>query len=617
MENQALVRLEALRRHNADRGWVNFDLYRLLYRPELYEVAYERIKSKPGNMTAGSDGETLDGFSFQTITGLIEGMRDESFQFKPARRTYIPKASGKLRPLGIPSPRDKVVQEVLRMILEAIYDSPHGAYFLDCSHGFRPNRSCHTALREFRKKWAGVSWIIEGDIKSCFDEIDHHVLVELLRKKIADGRFLNLIWKALRAGYLWMKERRDSFVGTPQGSIISPILANVYLHELDCFVERLRQKYERGKERRLNPEYLTVKHQREYWLKASNDPRHPRVRELTRQMRSLPSRDPEDPNYVRVRYLRYADDWIIGVAGPKTLAEQIRDEVKQFLKEQLKLDLSLEKTRITHARSEEANFLGVRLRVGHDQTSEPKIVHQRLPGTRTFRRRSTGWSPILKAPTLKLVERLHQKGFCDADGWPTSQKRWLQLDADQIIRLYNSILRGLLNYYRFVDNFGSLSRIQYVMRYSLAKTLARKFQLSMRQVLQKHGRNLRFQWERSDKKTIVVQFEENTDWCVNKDAFAAFPPDLDLLGWQTSLRTKSKLGYPCLICGASENVEMHHVRHIRKMGAKKPKGFLRVMRALNRKQIPVCEPCHQKIHNGEYDGIRLQDLAYEFTARPT
>jgi len=163
MENQALARLEALRRHSAARGWVNFDLYRLLYRPELYELAYERIKSRPGNMTAGSDGVTLDGFSFQVITDLIASLRDESFQFQPARRIHIPKANGKQRPLGIPSPLDKVVQEVLRLILEAIYDSPHGAYFRESSHGFRPNRSCHTALREFSNHWTGVTWIIEGD----------------------------------------------------------------------------------------------------------------------------------------------------------------------------------------------------------------------------------------------------------------------------------------------------------------------------------------------------------------------------------------------------------------------------------------------------------------------
>lgn len=616
MENQALVRLEALRKHNADRGWANFDLYRLLYRPELYELAYQRIKSKPGNMTAGSDGKTLDGYSLQVITDLIGSMRDESFQFKPARRTYIPKASGKLRPLGIPSPRDKVVQETLRLILEAIYDSPHGTYFLDCSHGFRPNRSCHTALREFSSKWTGVTWIIEGDIKSCFDEIDHQTLVNLLRKKISDGRFLNLIWKALRAGYLWGKERRDTLTGSPQGSIISPILANVYLHELDCFVEQLRGKYEKGKERQRNQEYVHVLKQRRYWLDKTGGVFTPHVKQLTQQMRSLPSRDPQDPDYVRVRYIRYADDWIVGVIGPKHLAETIREEIRQFLKDQLKLELSQEKTRITHAKTEEAIFLGVRLSIGKAHGAEAKITPHRALNGRMYKRRSTGWFPTLKAPTLKLVGRLHQKGFCDGAGFPSSQKRWVLLDSEQIIRLYNSILRGLLNYYRFVDNFASLHRIQYILRYSLAKTLAHKYRLTMTQIFQRHGSNLRFEWQLPDGRQKSVQFEENTDWTVKTDAFVTHPADPDVLAWHTTLRTRSKLGFPCLICGATENVDMHHVRHIRKMGTRKPTGFLAVMRALNHKQIPVCEECHLKIHNGEYDGIRLQDLAYDFAARP-
>jgi group II intron reverse transcriptase/maturase len=615
MEDQALTRLEALRKRNADRGWVNSDLYRLLYKPDLYEVAYERIKSSPGNMTAGVDRTTLDGFSFGTITGLISSLRDESFQFKPARRVYIPKANGKLRPLGIASPTDKVIQECVRMILEAIYDSPQGPYFLDSSHGFRSNRSCHTALREFSTQWTGVTWIIEGDIKACFDEIDHHVLVALLQKKIADGRFLNLIWKALRAGYLWQRERRDTLVGSPQGSILSPILANVYLHELDCFVERLKENYERGKGRGQNPEYLRISRRRRQLLARSGGVWTPEIKELTRQMRRLPSMRTDDPNYARVKYIRYADDWIVGVIGPKALAETIKEDIRRFLKDELKLELSMEKTRITHAKSEEAYFLGTRLRVGRTQASEAKITTAYYGGRRC-RRRSTGWLPILKAPTRRLVSKLHAKGFCDAEGTPLSQKKWVLLDADQIISLYNSVLRGLLNYYRFVDNFGALGRIQYILRFSLAKTLAHKYRLPMRRVFRKHGRNLRFQWQLPDGNTRVVAFAENTDWTVRKDAFAVHPADPDLLAWQTSLRTRSKLGFPCLICGGEDKVQMHHVRHIRKMGAKKPTGFLALMRALNRKQVPVCEACHRKIHLGEYDGIRLQDLAYDFIARP-
>ena len=234
MSQKTLERLEHLRRLNSNRQWVNYELYRLLYQEDLYIVAYERIKSKPGNMTPGTDEETLDGFSLETIRGIIHEMKTEQFQFKPVRTTFIPKANGKLRKLGIPCVRDKVVQEVMHMILETIYDSPYGPYFKDTSHGFRPNRSCHTALREFRGKWTAVNWLIEGDIRACFDELDHHVLVSILRQKIEDERFLNLIWKLLNAGYMDLHGiKRDSLIGSPQGGIISPILANAYLHELD------------------------------------------------------------------------------------------------------------------------------------------------------------------------------------------------------------------------------------------------------------------------------------------------------------------------------------------------------------------------------------------------
>jgi len=202
MGQKTLERLECLRKLNSNRAWVNNDLYRFLYKEDLYIVAYERIKSKPGNMTAGTDKETLDGFSLETIREIIQEMRTEQFQFKPVRMTFIPKANGKMRKLGIPCVRDKVVQEVMRMLLEAIYDSPSAPYFSSSSHGFRPNRSCHTALQDIRGKWVAVNWFIEGDIRACFDELDFHILVRILQKKIQDQRFLNLIWKLLNAGYM-------------------------------------------------------------------------------------------------------------------------------------------------------------------------------------------------------------------------------------------------------------------------------------------------------------------------------------------------------------------------------------------------------------------------------
>jgi group II intron reverse transcriptase/maturase len=619
MSDTALRQLEVLRKRNADRTWVNRDLYRLLYKPDLYEVVYEQIRSNPGNMTAGTDGTTLDGFSLKTIARLIESIKDESFQFKPAKRVYIPKPNGKMRPLGMPPPLDKIVQGAISMVLEAIYDSPYGAFFNTHSHGFRPGRSCHTALREFGEKWTGVPWIVEGDIKACFDDIDHHILVAQLRRKIDDERFIGLIWKALRAGYLWMGERVNSLTGTPQGSGVSPILANIYLHALDEFIAKLKEKHEIGTRRCWNPEYRRLQGRRKYALNVydGTDASNAAIIALAKQMRQLPSQDTHDPNYVRIQYIRYADDWILGVIGPRSLAVQFKDEIKVFLREQLKLTLSPEKTLITHAATEKANFLGYRVKLGRRKPGAALMKTIRKTGKRVFKQRVTGQWPLRLAPMDKLVAKLHNKGFCDKLGFPSSKTAWTVLDADQIIRLFNSNLWGLLNYYRFVDNFSAMSRIQYILRFSLAKTLAHKFRTSMAKLFRKHGKNLCFRWMLPTGKLREVSFEENTDWTIKRDTYMERPPNIDLLRWQTALRSRSKMGFPCLICGCEENVQMHHVRHIRKMGAKPPTGFTAVMRALNRKQVPVCRPCHEKIHRGEYDGIRLQELAYDFFALPT
>lgn len=162
MSQKISERLENLRKLNSNRQWENKDLYRLMFNEDLYILAYERIKSKPGNMTPGTDGETLDGFSLEDIQDITQAMRTEQFQFKPVRQQFIPKANGKMRKLGIPCVKDKIVQQVISMILEAIYDSPLGPYFQEVSHGFRPNRSCHTALQEFRENWIAVNWIVEA-----------------------------------------------------------------------------------------------------------------------------------------------------------------------------------------------------------------------------------------------------------------------------------------------------------------------------------------------------------------------------------------------------------------------------------------------------------------------
>jgi nicotine oxidoreductase len=613
MSQKTLERLERLRKLNRNESWINHDLYRLMYKEDLYILAYERIKSKPGNMTPGTDGETLDGFSLHAIQEVIREMKTEQFRFQPVRQQFIPKPNGKMRKLGISSVRDKIVQEVMYMILEAIYDSPHGPYFKETSHGFRPNHSCHTALREYREEWTAVNWLIEGDIRSCFDELDHHILVATLRQKIQDERFLNLIWKLLNAGYMDLHgSKRDSLIGSPQGGIISPILANVYLHELDKFVEELQIKLEQGKTKRRNPIYRRLS-QKKARLVKRGETRTKQFKEIIQQMRAMPSNQTNDTDYVRIRYLRYADDWLVGVCGSHTLAVEIKQSIKVFLKDCLGLTLSEEKTHITNARTEEAFFLGTTLKIGNGGNAKIKQQTSFWTG-KTFKRRSTGSETVMNAPVSKLITRLSARGFCTQEGTPTPKSGWMDLDADQIVNLYSGVNRGVQNYYRFVDNWGQLHRVQYILQFSLAKTLARKYRISVAKVFKRFGKTLTIvipgKEDREDRK---VSFYSNPDWSKKRRAFQrGGSPDIDLVRTAIQMRTRSKLGRSCCICGESaEQIVMHHVRHIRKLSHKRQAtGFNRILRAINRKQVPVCTTCHGKIHQGTYDNLKLSRLAY-------
>jgi len=606
---QDLKQLETLRKLNANSDWRNTDIYRLLYKEDLYHIAYERIKSKPGNMTPGTDKETLDSYSQGEINKTISQMRDETYQPKPSKITYIPKKNGKLRKLGIPSPRDKVIQEVMRLILEAIYDSPEGAYFEETSHGFRKNRSPHTTLREVQRKWSGVNWFVEGDIKACFDEIPHDKLMEILSEKVQDQRFLNLVRKLLKSGYIdreW--GLRNSIIGTPQGGVLSPLLANVFLDKLDKYVEQLKKEYEKGEAKKANRSYRALATRKEKLVQQELT-KTKEFRDVVRQMRDMPSLDPSDENFIRIKYVRYADDWLIGVIGPKRVAEEIKVKIGEFLRNELKLTLSEEKTKITHAKTEQARFLGVLIEKGRSDTQAQKVTLSTNGSGHYFKRRSTGWEVILKAPTEDLIKKLAEKGYCDKLGNPKAKGAFVGLDADQIIVKYSSVNRGILQYYRPCDNFVELRRIQYILKFSLAKTLAEKYKKTVPKVFTKGEILHKYITTKGEEKT--VKFYINRSWKTDRDAFGK-GTEVDQTRLELRLRTRSKLGRPCIICGEEEGVEMHHVRHLRKLDERKRKdGFIRVMIALNRKQLPLCSQCHDKVHAGKYDGIRIQDLKYD------
>ncbi len=346
-------------RKRGQRGLPVENIYRLLYNPNLYLRAYAKLNSNAGAMTPGVTSETVDGMSLDKINTIIEALRYERYRWTPVRRTYIPKKNGKLRPLGMPSWSDKLLQEVIRSILEAYYEPQ----FSQHSHGFRPQRGCHTALKEITQKGRATKWFIEGDISACFDRIDHTILLNILADKIQDNRFIRLIKGLLDVGYLENWKYNNTYSGVPQGAVVSPILSNLVLDKLDKYVEHeLIPAYTRGQRRRVYPPYNVLT---KAAAKARKAGKLEEARKLSQKAQSIPSRDPNDPNFRRLWYTRYADDFLLGVIGSKSETVEIKQKIALFLRNSLKLELSDEKTLVTHARNEVAKFLGYEIHILH------------------------------------------------------------------------------------------------------------------------------------------------------------------------------------------------------------------------------------------------------------
>jgi group II intron reverse transcriptase/maturase len=383
-------------RERGRRGLPLERVYRQLFNPELHLLAYGKIYRNQGAMTPGVDRETVDGMTLAKIEAIITALRDERYRWKPTRRTYITKKqSVKKRPLGLPTWSDKLLQEVIRMILEAYYEPQ----FSDHSHGFRPRRGCHTALQTISRKWQGTRWFLEGDISRCFDSLDHEVLLSILAEKIKDNRFLRLIRNLLAAGYLEEWRSHATLSGTPQGGIVSPILANLYLNRLDQYIERTQLPiHNQGQRRKANPEYTHLIG-RAWKQERRGCPAEAKA--LRKQAQQLPAIDPFDPEFRRLHYVRYADDFLLGFIGPRSEAEEIKRQLGEFLCQELKLELSEEKTLITHAKSETARFLGYEIATSHNDTKQ--AVNDR-------HQRSVNGRIALKVPqdVLRAKRRLYE-----------------------------------------------------------------------------------------------------------------------------------------------------------------------------------------------------------------
>jgi group II intron reverse transcriptase/maturase len=430
-------------------------VYKLLFNQDLYLKAYGKIYQNKGAMTYGVTEETPDGMSLEKINAIIEAIRYERYQWLPARRTYIPKKNGKKRPLGMPVWSDKLVQEVLRSLLEAYFEPQ----FSDHSHGFRPERGCHSALREIYHTWHGTTWFIEGDISQCFDKLSHELLLDILKKHIHDERFIRFTRELFDAGYMEDWTYNETLSGVPQGGIVSPILSNILLNELDTFVETvLLPKYNKGAKRKPNSEYHKL--MKQAW-DLRKQGKVEKAEELRKQAQTLPSTETNDPNYRRLKYIRYADDFLLGFAGPKTEAEELKRQLKEFLQEELKLELSEEKTLITHARSEAAKFLGYEITMLQNDTKRTK---RRTNGTSPETMcRSINSAIGLQVPKDVIEEKCHRYM---SKGKVMHRKELQQVSDYEIIMTYQLEYRGLVEYYRLAHNMIQLRKLKGVMQTS-------------------------------------------------------------------------------------------------------------------------------------------------------
>jgi group II intron reverse transcriptase/maturase len=560
-------------------------LYRQLFNKELYLLAYGNIYSNSGAMTPGASTETADGMSEDKIEQIIGLMRREKYRFCPARRVYIPKKNGKLRPLGMPTWSDKLVGEVVRLLLEAIYEPQ----FSDSSHGFRRFRGCHTALREINNTWTGTAWFVEGDISDCFGSLDHEILLGILAEKIHDNRFLRLIRNMLKAGYLEDWEYHDTLSGAPQGGTVSPILSNIYLHKLDEFVEReLIPQYTRGATRAANPAYRQAD---ALLRRARRRGDRTEARRLALEMRTLPSTDPTDPGYRRLKYRRYADDVLLGFTGPKAEAGEIKAKLARFLRETLGLELNQGKTLITHARSQRARFLGYHITVQHSST---KISNGR---------RSANGKIALKVPPD--VVRAQCARYRE-HGKPWHRPRLQNLDDYDIVRVYGAEYRGVVNYYLLAQDAWRLRTLRWHAEVSMLKTLALKHQSTVAKMAARHkakvitGDGPRTCFEarrrRKGKPDLVARFggiilrQDRRAVITDPAPVRVRVPRKELLA---RLRQRE-----CELCETGITVAVHQVAGLRELGKPGPgqPTWAALMAKMRRKTLIVCAPCHDWIH---------------------
>jgi group II intron reverse transcriptase/maturase len=601
------------------------DLRGLLKLDSIWFAAYIKLVKNKGSQTPGPDYHIINSLTKQKILELKTAVLSKSFTWIGVRQLMIPKpfVTGKLRPLGIPAINDRLVQEVLRSIIEPIFELD----FSNNSYGFRPNRSCHLCLKHINTRMKDSIWYIEGDIKSYFDNIDHSILISLITKRVKDPLIINLIKSGLKARVFTQFNRTYTpEIGTPQAEILSPLLSNIYLHELDLFMVKISEEYQghiKPIQRKRNPLQIKL-------LRSSRKSEYYNLR--------IPSRISNEVGYRNCKYIRYADDFLVGVIGPREIAIEIRTKIEKFLKEELKIILSVEKTKVTHI-SKGIPFLGYLF------SRRSIIIRQRYSGT-YYNRKMT--IPTLDVNIKKVISRLAEAGFCDKDGSPTPAFRFLRLPQSEINTKVNNILRELSEWCSIAGNRKrAIAYVAYIIRYSIAKVYAAKFKMKTVARVFKIGRNNLSKPLGTRAKSVIGVDEESTPhngkslkgllfdryhkipepkgnklkpnwkpeylkllekgedfksfmnilWKQNIVASSENP--LIQMGWRLQ-NTISSQGHGCAICGSQNQVDMHHVRALKDIDKYKSKVH-QFMIAIQRIQIPLCKLHHLEIHRGKWN----------------
>ena len=575
-------------------------IYRYLLRPDIYYVAYQNLYSNNGASTKGIDDDTADGFSEAKIERIIRSLQDESYQPKPSRRIYRKKPNGKMRPLGIPSFTDKLVQEAVRMILEAIYEP----VFMDTSHGFRPNRSCHTALKAVKYEFRGARWFIEGDIKGCFDNINHDVLISCINSKIKDARFTKLIYKFLKAGFVDDFIYNNTYSGCPQGGIISPILSGIYLHELDKFVDEITKKFNEPAEEKFTADYRKIQNAiavTKKKIKKTDDStvKNELLYLLKNQRKQLLKTPCKSQTDKKIKYIRYADDFILGVNGSKGDCIKIKQQLSDFISNTLKMELSEEKTLITHSNTY-AKFLGYNIRVRRSNVVKPN--------GRGATQRTMSNGVELSIPLKEKINGfLFKHGIVaqkeNGELEPICRNDMLRLTDLEIVSSYNAELRGICNYYHMASNFYMLNYFSYLMEYSCLKTLAGKHRSSIGKIKDKYSDHkgrwcIPYETKKGMKNLYLSKY---SDCKRGKDASDNMT-SMVRIHKNTRSTFESRLkAKECELCGSttSNQYEIHHVNKIKNLKGKETWEIM--MLSKRRKTMVVCWECHKKIHNQNFE----------------